>query len=1187
MAARRNTSIGGIVAELFTPFDVSTAPLQRGVNVVEASAGTGKTYSIAMLVLRFVVEQDVKVEEQLVVTYTRAATEELRGRIRERLVEARDILLQTAKGKIQDTALVQYLEGLPDKTLALNRLQEALLDMDRAAVFTIHGFCQRMLQEQALESGQLFDMELCADVGRVRQELVDDFWRRKMYDLNLFHCSLLSEAFSDPKSLYESVRDVGAEDLIEPTHRISLEDALKLVDDHFVLVQRWWKKNSSTLEELFQDAIANNMINKKLRDAFHTWWQQCESFFSGDVTQLPPNLSWLSRAGLLAELNGAKLRGGVKKNSFLQDWPLADQSLEDFIDACSHAVLSLRIALAIELQSGLRERLQKQGVFSFDDLVLQLAKALDGAQREMLRPVLSQRYKVALIDEFQDTDAAQYRIFSTLFGGGDHCLFLIGDPKQAIYKFRGADIYAYFEARKSADNCVTLAKNYRSNPLLVKAVNDLFLARENSFVNPELPYNSVGSAKSPETLRLLDNDTPEPAMVYCSLSSPHEDGVKAWSGGNCLLRLQTFVLAEIKDLLQRKTIVLADGTKRAVVAGDIAILVRSHRQGDAFQQTLAHGNIPSVLSSRKTVFQTRECQDLQNVLEAVAVPSDAALLRRALSCKWFGYDGPQFYAMAHDEEEMEGWLERFYAYHELWQEKGVLAMMSRLITTESVFETLSALPLAQRQIANINHLLEILQEEETANNLVPTRILQYITEQRQSSDMAEYAQLRLESDEEAINIVTMHGVKGLEFPVVFCPVLWARSGHLKYEKQCIRFHDTQNRQVADLGSSAFEVRRSDAMKEELAEELRLLYVAVTRGSCRTYICWADVKGYGRALSSTESALAWALSITECENIHEQNEQIEVLCDEEAAAFRLLPSDTPCEDSFEIEKVDSETLSCRQFERFPLTADWLMTSYSALAGSAHYSTVVSVPEQQIGESVAIHTLPFGAGFGNVVHGVLEDYPFSMLAGDEDYVDAVEGQCRRFGITAEAGQLMALLRDVTRASLTAGESGHMFSLADIPEEDQLKEMPFYFHLRPESTATINTLLAFSDVVRPVQEKALQGYLTGFVDLVCRYQGKYYVIDYKSNYLGDHLHNYDEKNIRSAMRDHNYGLQYWIYTLVLHRFLLGTLQGYNYEENFGGVFYLFARGMKPAFPGNGVFFDRPQLRVLDALLLALGGS
>jgi exodeoxyribonuclease V beta subunit len=348
-----------------------------------------------------------------------------------------------------------------------------------------------------------------------------------------------------------------------------------------------------------------------------------------------------------------------------------------------------------------------------------------------------------------------------------------------------------------------------------------------------------------------------------------------------------------------------------------------------------------------------------------------------------------------------------------------------------------------------------------------------------------------------------------------------------------------------------------------------------------------VKGYGKALASRESALAWALSLADCEDIDSQNEQIKTLCDGEAAAFRSLPAEIPPETSHRETDREVVNYSARQFNRFPLTADWLMTSYSALAGSVHHSTGSSVSDPPSENPIPVYDLPFGAAFGNVVHGVLEDYPFSLLAGDDDYPEAVEGQCRRFGISADKEQLMALLRDVTRTPLKAGDFDHSFTLAELSEQDLLKEMPFYYHLRQESTEKINEILSFSDVVRPVQKKNLKGYLTGFVDLVCRYQGRYYVIDYKSNYLGAFLHDYNQDKIRTAMGDHNYGLQYWIYTMVLHRFLAGTLSNYSYEKNFGGVFYLFARGMKPGHPGNGVFFDRPELKILDALQQALGGE
>ena len=941
--------------DTFKPFDAAMAPLQKGVNVVEASAGTGKTYSIAMLVLRFVVEQHVPVEELLVVTYTRAATEELRGRIRLRLLEARNILANGAPPDA-DSVLVRCLEHWPDKTVALERLELALLDMDLAPVFTIHGFCQRMLQEQALESGQLFEMELCADVSQARQELVDDFWRSKLYDLSSLHCSLLLDSFADPAALYESVQGVGAEDLIAPPLRISSEDALQLVDESVATLKGWWEASSSALERCFLSAIDTKMFKKNVIENFVPWWQQCKDFFSGKSERLPSDLLWLGKAALLQELNGVKLRGDVKKEAFLQDWPLASASVEEFAARCKQALLSLRIELALELQKNLRKRLQKQGLLSFDDLVLQLAKALSGTQKQALQKVLAERFQVALIDEFQDTDAAQYRIFSTLFAGGKHYLFLIGDPKQAIYKFRGADIYAYFAARNSADALLSLSKNYRSNPSLVQGVNDLFLQRTDSFVNQELPYNRVDAAQAAGALQIQDNGKAGGSTIFCSMESPDENGVKAWRSGKCMERLQSYVVSEIKTLLLHSTLVTGIGKSRPLIAGDIAILVRTHKQAEGFQKVLAYARIPSVMSSRKTVFGTEECRDLQKVLEAVADPSNSSQLRRALSCKWFGLDGQQFYALVQDEVQMDRWMEGFYRYNKLWQGKGFLAMMNTLLADESVFENLCALPLAQRQIANIQHLVEIIQEEESANNLSIPHSLQYLARQRGTDEGAEHAQLRLESDDEAVKIVTMHGVKGLEFPVVFNPCLWYRSARLKNEKQCISYHNEQGRQVADLGSSDFEGRRNSALQEELAEEARLLYVAATRASCRSYLFWADVVASGYTTSSRASAFAWILSVEDCQDISEQNECIKRLCGGEAAEFRLLQAEPDVEEGTDTRLPDPVSFSCQHFSRFPLTAEWLMTSYSALAGSAHHSQLESRQAPDEASSHRIHDDP---------------------------------------------------------------------------------------------------------------------------------------------------------------------------------------------------------------------------------------
>ncbi len=1186
------------MSEKCRSFDAATADLQKGVNVVEASAGTGKTYAIAMLVLRFVLEFNVAIDKLLVVSYTRAATEELRSRIRSRLVEARGVLAGHCDEK-SDPVLVSYLADIPDRPLALSRIEAALLDMDQAAVFTIHGFCQRMLREQALESGQLFDMELTADVSKVKGELVADFWRNSMYALPLFHCSLFLRNFSSPEALYATVRGVCQEDRIEPDQGVAVADALVAVDSALVTLLEWWQENSRDLKGHFEDGIQQGMFKKPFAESFEQWWKQLAHFFSGHDRPLASGIELLGLSGLMEQLNGNRLRGDIKKRTYLEGYSLADDELSRFMTACRDAVCAWRINLARTLQTDLRKRLLEQGRFSFDDLILSLARALKGAEGQVLRQALGGRFRVALIDEFQDTDAAQYRIFSSLFGtdSREHFLFLIGDPKQAIYKFRGADIAAYFLARRSADNLLGLEKNYRSNPHLVEAVNTLFLQRDgaDAFVSTELSYIRVGAARSPESWQLLQGETVQPAMVYCSLSSPDERGKKPkqWTSGKIRERLESFVVAEVAKLLGTAQLQMDAGNQRQLTAGDIAILVRSHKQAESFQESLSAAGIPAVVLSRKTVFETRECVDLLRVVEAVALPSDIRLLRSAMSSDWFGMDAQELYRQFSDDVAMDSWLERFLGYHALWENKGILAMMNALFAAESVFENLCRVPFAERRISNIQHLVELLQEKERRDNLHFFQTLQYLSFQMDNSEEFEGAQLRLESDEQAVKVVTMHAVKGLEYPVVFCPYLWYRPGFLKGEKHCVFYHDEENHRVADLGSVHFEERLQAALNEELAEEVRLLYVALTRANARCYTFWADVRGGKYSMDSKASALAWVLELDDCNGIHEQTDIFREICAHPSVDLWIV--DASEEEGGEVylpSPVEEVEFGCREFSRESLPAEWLMTSYSALSVHTHpvfprAPEIKSPKEKDDFHGKQIHSLPLGAGLGNVVHGLLEDYPFSLLASDMDYGDKCQAQCRRFGVTAESLQLMALLRDVTRTPLLWEREGETFCLSDLGEGDVLKEMPFYFHLREGSTEYLNTVLGFSPVVQVVPERTLKGFLTGFIDLVCRCQGKYYVIDYKTNFLGNSLTDYSPENLLAAMHDHNYGLQYWIYTLVLHRFLTGTLDGYSYENDFGGVLYLFARGMRPECPGNGVFFDRPELPVLEELSECMGAK
>ena len=1166
-------------------FDSSRIALKKGINLVEASAGTGKTYAIAMLVLRFVAELGIPIDKILIVTFGKAATEELKTRIRARLVQARDLL--QGKAVAEDQTLADWVDTETDRDLTLQRLELALYDIDRAGIFTIHSFCQRMLQEQALESGQLFDVDLLANIDHIRTQVVDDYWRTHVYRLAPLPCSILTAHFATPELLAASVSAETAAARVEP-ETADVDASLVLLETAFARMSAWWQEHGPGLYPFYAQAVADQKFKSGFCADFEAWWQRIAGFFGGADSEQPADLHLLGRAGVLGELNGHKLRGDARKLDFLALWPLPEGEITDLLQAGDNLLLSFRVGLATALRDGIEQRLLQLGTMSFHDLILRLSAALHKERSGDLRRILQERYRAALIDEFQDTDAAQWHIFSTLFGGGGHFLYLIGDPKQAIYRFRGADIFSYFTAKKSADAQLTLGRNYRSHPHLVGEVNRLFGSRPQPFGFREtiMAYQPVIPARAVEDGFLQKDGRAVAAMIYCQLpKSEKKDG--RWSSGRAADEILRFTVGEVIRLLGPKNPALLAGKDgaRPVQPRDIAILVRSNRQAEQYLQAFARAGIPAVVASRQSVFTTVAAREISCLRAAIAAPGDILLLKTAMTTPWFGLSGERLQAIWQDETVFDGWHSRFQRYSRLWQEEGFLAMMNRLLRDEGVFATLAGEPLAERHIANITHLLELIQAAESSGNLGCGQTLQWLRTMMSGGHGVEDVELRLESDEEAVRIVTMHSAKGLEYPIVFCPCLWNRSDRLSREKFAVACHEDGYGLVVDLGSPRFAERREKAAAEELAEDLRLLYVAVTRAKVCCYIFWADVKALGPVADSFTSALGYLLFPEGAVDFLDQQVVLQSLAEQDSVDCCLVAGEGSAGYQRDVEALT--VLAPLQSSGRSLRTDWQMSSYSAMASLSEHEDQrpADLPVVE-SRPVACPGLPAGAAFGNVIHAILERVPFSAMAAGVDISEELVRQCTRYGVRAEAGALERLLQTIVTTPLSASADRN-FSLAGLDHGRYVREMPFYFHPDRIATEEINTILADEPTVTPLARKVMQGYLTGFVDLFCEHRGRYYVIDYKTNYLGDTTSDYGPDKLVLAMEAHNYGLQYWIYTLVLHRHLTKVLPGYTYEDRFGGVMYLFVRGMEPARPGSGVYFSLPDKGILDRLGVCVEGE
>lgn len=1175
-------------------FDPVQTGLLKGVNLIEASAGTGKTYAIAMLVLRFVVEQGIAIEKLLVVTFTKAATEELKDRVRSRLAEARralDGLTQDRHIENVDGNIIDWLGNLDmAPELVKQRLTVALLDIDQAGIFTIHGFCQRVLREHALESGQLFDAELTGDLAAIKQACADDFWRKQIYSRPVWEVAVLTAEFKSPDALLASIAGFPGNGL-GTNSQISVYPACQNLDAALKGLQRQSDLARNQLDDcanVLRDCFADEKFKTGYTDNFDFNYDSLTAWLYGATTQIPGSEAFtlLTKSGLTNALNGNKFRtnktqtGDQRKAEYLAELALDTSVFDALAAAFKQTALVLRRTLLDSLREELDKRLQQLNVLSFDDLISRLAEALQSEKGALLTTELQQRFEVALIDEFQDTDDSQWFIFSTLFAAPSQYLYLIGDPKQAIYKFRGADIYSYMDAHKQAEHQFTLGQNWRSHPQLVEAVNALF-QRDRAFLLDGLEFINVKPGLSANNGELHHEGQAVAPMVLWQL--PESDSKSGyWTAGKAAEEIKIAVINEIADLLTEDYSL--QPINRVLEPKDIAILVRTNTQAREYQAALRLAGVPSVLNSTESVFASQEAADLHKLLQAVAHPGDSGLLKQALALDWFDLDGQMLHQLINNETELDSWMSRFLGYFQDWQKTGLMSMMQHLFREEKIKVSVSKTQLAERQLTNLHHLIELVQQAAVDEHLGINKTLDWLRSAVAKASSAEDQQLRLESDDDAVKIVTMHRSKGLEYSIVFCPYLWQRSDRLYSEQLMIRCHE-QGRTVVDLGSEDFERRRELALKEELAEDLRVFYVAVTRAKYRCYVAWSDVRTQERA---NDSAMAWLLDFADADF---SGQQTGLQSFQGQADYRLLDVPGNITGSYQ-QKTAHANLQAKKRKR-SLYTNWQMSSYTALSALSQHDAP-ELPEDKAGEQGltvkpepdnAVIELPRGAHTGNVVHDLLENHAFIDLGQRKDISVQRDKACQRYGLKLERPQMLdELLQSAVATPLSVTDAD--FCLMNLAENQCLKEMPFYLSMQAMDAAQVNRILRDTPAFQSLTAKQMCGYLTGFIDLVCAYPDstpRYYVMDYKTNGLPD----YSPDSLTHAMREHNYGLQYWIYTVVLHCYLKTRLPDYDYETHFGGVRYLFVRGMQPDQPMSGVYQDRPDLERVEALAKLFGGD
>ncbi len=1246
--------------EVSQPLHAECFPLW-GSSLIEASAGTGKTWTIAALYLRLVLghgrnesrfTRPLMPSEILVMTFTRAATRELSDRIRARLLEA----ARCFRGEAEPMAEDDYLRGLlvdypaqGERQLAAWRLAMAAECMDEASVHTIDAWCQRMLREHAFDSGSLFEEELVADEQALLTQAVQDYWRKQCYGLA---APVLNEVLDIWSGVDPLLTDVKALLGKLPTGAVDV---------------------AATLAQVLQRAQSE--LREQLKELRHPWRERVAQMRSFVLSQDPPNAhgwdgrrfsiqnitGWLdtlqrwaeaSDAAVVPDLAAGWLRlrpAGLDEARKVDAGPVhmspaETEAFEAFagLQASLHKLptpsAAVRLHAAASVAQHLRQLKRQKGQFGFSDMLERLDAALKGPNGDRLRERIAAQYPVALIDEFQDTSPIQYSIFDQIYRVADNAperaLLLIGDPKQSIYGFRGADIYSYLQARLATQGRhYALSVNYRSTQALVKAVNHSFLQAEmqlpgGAFLfkaesagqpgNP-LPFVEVKAQGRKEKWLNAHGELPAITLVH-DLKLQSLGQAQKWFSDRCAEQIAGWLIDPANGFTR-------DGKEfQRLRPQDIAVLVRTGKEAAAVRRALQKRNVASVyLSDKDSVYQSDEARDLLHWLRAVATPQDAGLVRAALALGSVGLSLAELALLATDDEVFDEQIQILRELRQTWLVQGVLAMLRQSMHRFKLAARWLANEGGERSLTNYLHLAELLQNASADLEGEQALIRWLMNQIAENADQTTEQVVRLESDADLVKIVTIHASKGLQYPVVCLPFSTSFRPAKKGLSSAVQLPmaDGVRELVLDMDDEAL----AKLEQERMREDLRLLYVALTRACHALWLGFAAVKvGNGKACKTQQSAIGYLVGGANERIAADWLERLQALADG-CKGIALVPAPaqtglTRLQARSQLPDLQAAPTYVADFDR-----NWSIASYSRLTRDlkkeaqvkeAQFNDAqVTLPPSALSplrvmrpaddETPSVqdvdaafqvealtpttagapgpiwHSFKRGPITGNWLHKQLDWLAGEGFALKDNVALAarLQARCERDGHNEAAPALVGWLSDVVHAKLP----GLKVTLAQLPTVRS--EMEFWLPARQIETAAVDAVCCeflLPGVARPrLQTSTLHGMLMGFMDLVFEHEGRYWVLDYKSNSLGPDDSAYSADSLARAMAEHRYDVQAAIYVLALHRLLKSRLgMAYDPERQLGGAVCLFLRGMHG--PSGGTCTLQPSascLAALDAML------
>jgi len=1176
--------------------------------VIEASAGTGKTYTIENLVIRIILEKKVQLNKILIVTYTEKATGEMKGRIRTKLLE-----------KI-NTGIEH--NSIPEQELEL--LKTSIENFDEASIFTIHGFCNRILKEFAFENKKPFEVELTDD-KIIYKKVLTRFKRKNWYELfgDSFEYILSISKYSEntDSTILKLCEDYKQNsEIILPDISIceSIAGSGNIIG-HFREVCETLRK---ALGEIDNDAPSTSEIAVNYNSA-RKGKRKKESIdiviFLLEIFSRYGQDDFFTTFQKIAEVINSTdytiIRDNIEK---------ADNNLDERITLIVDSLNRLElwkyyfiIKTVYEIKNAAREFKTEKSLISYDDMAPELLQNISSTdQNQSLISSIRKKYIYALVDEFQDTDSIQWNIFKKIFldSEQEHKLIIIGDPKQAIYAFRGADVFAYFEAKNYMleilkANLYILKTNWRSLPGLLDGLNHIF--NNAWFSNPGIQYLPVNSPEKPGANIISDSSGRAPVTVV-SLSQKIET---ASSAGNEYSR---FIADECRFLLSDSSVVIAVKDKkgkfieRNLRADDICILVRKAENAQSIEKELKKYSLPVSYYKKQGLYQSIEALNLLITLKTLAYPEKQSYCKSAMLTEFFSFDinevcfNPEILDIPGIRNLLSNW--RSLAIKRKWS-----YLFSSMLEDSGLIFNKSQEYLYERSMTNYRHIMQNLETEAYTGHLdiisVYELLNRYVTETLKSSEDSDLH--KIETEQPKIKIMTIHASKGLEFPIVFAAGgLTARSNHQYY-----KYHNERGDVCYDLANSNKEIFKL----EELREDEQLFYVAMTRAVYKLYLLAFTPKrnaqsGFGihslaPRLNNAVASGNKNISITSYPDekktkdgnfsnspVFKENNISKISKNEtEKKYININCYEQGSIDSDKINEILDESYE-KYYHRKKIITSFTGLKYikenysreytrpdSSSSGENEYrfEDEKNSPAQEYEKNLLQiknadnfnknmdFLLPAGKTIGTILHRILEIIDYSATAKFNSYNEIIESETfselirkilRENSIIefeyekSGAKKNEFYLSEISKIIFNALHTPILndFRLCLLNNSDRLTESEFYFPIRNKIAG------------------GCQKYINGSIDLIFRNNGKYYFADWKSTRLST---DYSKENIKNDIVSEHYTLQYKIYSIAVIRWLAVNIADFNYSRDFGGIFYFYLRGMNGCDNKSGIYFERQE--------------